>query len=75
MQPWVEPPSNNKSNNHAIVIVTIIFVVILIALLVFASVHFAKKKQCSNSNQFRQIADKEVIESVELVSKHGRFMV
>ena len=61
-------PSNNK------IIGISLSVVILITLLIFASICFAKKRQNSNANIFRQIEDGEAIEPVKIVSNHGRFM-
>ena len=65
--------SDEKSDNHATIIG--LSVVILITLLIIASVCFAKQRQESNPNKFRQKADADPMESVEIVSKQGRFMV
>ena len=72
----MQPPSNesltsdDKNDNHATIIGTSLSVVILIALLIFASICYAKKRQ----NKFRPIEDGGVIEQVEIMSNHGRFM-
>ena len=65
--------SDEKSDNHATIIG--LSVVILMTLLIIASVCFAKQRQESNPNKFRQKADADPMESVEIVSKQGRFMV
>ena len=76
----VQPPSNesltsdDKSDNHATIIGTSLAVVIFLSLITLALICFAKKRQNSNANIFRQIENGETIEPVEIVSNHGRFM-